>query len=176
MDLDDFVTVPPSGILYAKLEQGDFIKDIIIAHSNFNIIVYSDRKAVSVNVNDIPYLKRNTKGSKAIYNADTVDGLCVIDQSKSDIITITESGKINRIPIINLPINANKKGFNVIKLGSNDKINSVVSGNEGNIICVKTMKNFYEIPVAQLKVGSSISAGEKVIAMKADQMIRCWIK
>lgn len=176
MDLDDFVTVPPSGILYAKIDQGDFVKDIIIAHSNFNLIVYSDRKAVSVNVNDIPYLKRNTKGSKAIYNADTVDGLCVIDQSKSDIITITESGKINRIPIINLPINANKKGFNVIKLGSNDKINSVVSGNEGNIICVKTMKNYYEIPVSQLKVGSSISTGEKVIAMKADQMIRCWIK
>ena len=176
MDLDDFVTVPPSGILYAKIDQGDFVKDIIIAHSNFNLIVYSDRKAVSVNVNDIPYLKRNTKGSKAIYNADTVDGLCVIDQSKSDIITITESGKINRIPIINLPINANKKGFNVIKLGSNDKIAGVVSGNESNIICVKTMKNYYEIPVSQLKIGSSISAGEKVIAMKSDQMIRCWIK
>ena len=176
MDLDDFVTVPPSGILYAKIDQGDFVKDIIIAHSNFNLIVYSDRKAVSVNVNDIPYLKRNTKGSKAIYNADTVDGLCVIDQSKSDIITITESGKINRIPIINLPINANKKGFNVIKLGSNDKIAGVVSGNESNTICVKTMKNYYEIPVSQLKVGSSISTGEKVIAMKADQMIRCWIK
>jgi len=56
--LDDFITVPPSGILYAKLDQGDFIKDIIIAHSNFNLIVYSDRKAVSVNVNDIPYLLR----------------------------------------------------------------------------------------------------------------------
>ena len=176
MDLDDFVTVPPSGILYAKIDQGDFVKDIIIAHSNFNLIVYSDRKAVSVNVNDIPYLKRNTKGSKAIYNADTVDGLCVIDQSKSDIITITESGKINRIPIINLPINANKKGFNVIKLGSNDKIAGVVSGNDSNTICVKTMKNFYEIPVSQLKIGSSISTGEKVIAMKSDQMIRCWIK
>ena len=176
MDLDDFVTVPPSGILYAKIDQGDFVKDIIIAHSNFNLIVYSDRKAVSINVNDIPYLKRNTKGSKAIYNADTVDGLCVIDQSKSDIITITESGKINRIPIINLPINANKKGFNVIKLGSNDKIAGVVSGNDSNTICVKTMKNFYEIPVSQLKIGSSISTGEKVIAMKSDQMIRCWIK
>lgn len=176
MDLDDFVTVPPSGILYAKLEQGDFIKDIIIAHSNFNLIVYSDRKAVSVNVNDIPYLKRNTKGSRAIYNADTVDGLCVIDQTKSDIITITESGKVNRIPIISLPINGNKKGFNVIKLGNTDKINSVVSGNDSNIICIKTVNNYYEIPVSQLKVGSSISTGEKLIPMKADQMIRCWIK
>lgn len=176
MDLDDFCTVPPSGILYSKLEQGDFIKDIIIAHSNFNIIVYSDRKAVSVNVNEIPYLKRNTKGSKSIYNADVVDGLCVIDQSKSDIIVVTDTGKVNRIPIISLPINGNKKGFNVIKLGANDKINSIVGANNGNILCVKTVKAYYEIPVDQLKVGSSISSGDKVIPMKADQMLRCWIK
>nr|DAE08541.1 MAG TPA: DNA topoisomerase 2 alpha [Myoviridae sp. ctwwN25] len=176
MDLDDFINVPPSGLLYAKLDQPDFIKDIIIAHSNFNIIIYSDKKAVSVNVNDIPYLKRNTKGSRSIYNADVVDGLCVIDQTKSDIIVITESGKLNRIPIMSLPINPNKKGFNVIKLSSGDKINSIVSGNDSNIICIKTLKSYYEIPVAQLHVGSSVSGGEKLIAMKADQMIRCWIK
>ena len=176
MDLDDFINVPPSGLLYAKLDQPDFIKDIIIAHSNFNIIIYSDKKAVSVNVNDIPYLKRNTKGSRSIYNADVVDGLCVIDQTKSDIIVITESGKLNRIPIMSLPINSNKKGFNVIKLSSGDKINSIVSGNDSNVICIKTLKSYYEIPVAQLHVGSSVSGGEKLIAMKADQMIRCWIK
>lgn len=176
MDLDDFINVPPSGLLYAKLDQPDFIKDIIIAHSNFNIIVYSDKKAVSVNVNDIPYLKRNTKGSRSIYNAETVDGLCVIDQTKSDIIVVTESGKINRIPIMNLPITSNKKGFNVIKLTSGDKINSIVSGNNSNIVCIKTLKNYIEIPVSQLQVGSSISGGEKLIAMKSDQMIRCWIK
>lgn len=176
MDLDDFINVPPSGLLYAKLDQPDFIKDIIIAHSNFNIIVYSDKKAVSVNVNDVPYLKRNTKGSRSIYNAETVDGLCVIDQTKSDIIVVTESGKINRIPIMNLPITSNKKGFNVIKLTSGDKINSIVSGNDSNIVCIKTLKNYIEIPVSQLQVGSSISGGEKLIAMKSDQMIRCWIK
>ena len=176
MDLDDFINVPPSGLLYAKLDQPDFIKDIIIAHSNFNIIIYSDKKAVSVNINDIPYLKRNTKGSRSIYNANVVDGLCVIDQTKSDIIVITESGKLNRIPIMSLPINSNKKGFNVIKLSSGDKINSIVSGNDSNVICIKTLKSYYEIPVAQLHVGSSVSGGEKLIAMKADQMIRCWIK
>ena len=176
MDLDDFETVPPSGIIYAKLDKDDYIKDIIIAHSNFNLIVYSDRKALSVNVNDIPYLKRNTKGSRAMYNADTIDGICVIDQTKSDIIVVTESGKVNRIPIMALPITSNKKGFNVIKLGTTDKINSVMSANDSNIICIKTVKNYYEIPVSQIKVGSSISTGEKMIAMKADQMIRCWTK
>ena len=176
MDLDDFTTVPPSGILYAKLEPNDYVKDIIIAHSNFNLIVYSDKKAVSVNVNDIPYLKRNTKGSRAIYNAETVDGLCVIDQTKSDIVVITELGKINRLPTMSLPINPNKKGFNVIKLSATDKIHSILSGNNSNIICIKTLKSYYEIPMAQLAIGSSIGSGEKLVPMKADQMIRCWIK
>ena len=77
---------------------------------------------------------------------------------------------------MSLPINSNKKGFNVIKLSSGDKINSIVSGNDSNVICIKTLKSYYEIPVAQLHVGSSVSGGEKLIAMKADQMIRCWIK
>lgn len=176
MDLDDFTTVPNSGILYAKLEQGDYIKDIIIAHSNFNLIVYSDRKATSVNVNDIPYLKRNTKGSRSIYNADMVDGLCVIDQTKSDIIVVTESGRVNRIPILALPIESKKRGFNVIKLSRTDKINSIMSGNESNMVCVKTLNNYYEIPVNTIKVGSSISTGDKLISVKGDQLIRCWIK
>lgn len=176
MDLDDFITVPPSGIIYAKLDPDDTVKDIIIAHSNFNVIVYSDRKATSVRVNDIPYLKRNTKGSKSVYNADTVDGLCVIDQTKSDIVVVTETGRVNRIPIVSLPISAPKKGFNVVKLSSTDKINTIVAGNESNVVCIKTLKNYYEIPVMQLQIGSSISTGEKLIPMKADQMIRCWIK
>ena len=77
---------------------------------------------------------------------------------------------------MSLPIGQNKKGFNVIKLGANDNINSIVSGNDSNIICVKTVKNYYEIPVSQLAIGSSISGGEKLVPMKADQMIRCWIK
>lgn len=176
MDLDDFINSPSSGILYAKVEPGDYVKDVIITHAAFNLIVYSDKKAISVNVTDIPYLKRNTKGSRAMYNADLIDGLCVLDPNKSDIIVITESGKANRLPIVALPESNNKKGFNVIKLSSNDKINAVMSSNPDGIICIKTLNTYYEIPVAQLKIGSSISTGDKIAPMKSDKIIRCWIK
>lgn len=176
MDLDDFVSVPPSGIIYVKVDPGDFVKDIIIAHSNFNLIVYSDKKATCINVNEINYQKRNTKGSKSMYNADVVDGLCVIDQTKSDIIVITNSGMMNKIPIMNLPIDEKKKkGFNVIKLKRNDSIASIVSGNANNIICVKSLNGYCEIPVAQLQTGSSISEGEKLLSSR-DPIIRCWVK
>lgn len=178
MDLDDFVTVPPSGIIYAKLDKSDFIKDIVIAHSNFSLIVYSDRKATIMGVNDVPYLKRNTKGSKAISGVDYVDGVCVIHNACTDIVVFTESGKVNRINLIQgLPnTGKGKSGSNLIKLASGDKIVSVVSGNENDLIHVKCVNTDSIIKIADLKIGSSISSGDKLLTTRGNKIIRCYIE
>ena len=178
MDLDDFVTVPPSGIIYAKLDQGDYMKDIVIAHSSFNLIVYSDRKAVIMNVNDAPYLKRNTKGSRSMSNVDHVDGLCVIHNDCTDIAVITESGRINRINIIQGLTNTGKgkSGSNLIKLSSGDKIAGVVSGNVNDIIHIKCTEKDTILQFADLKIGSSISSGDKIFATRGNKIIRCYIE
>lgn len=177
MDLDDFVQVPPSGIIYAKIDKGDTMKDIIIAHSTFNLIVYSDRKAVIIPVNDVAYLKRNTKGSKSMSGVDYVDGICVLHPGCTDIVAITESGKMNRINIINGMPNSSKgrTGCNLIKLAPNDKIVSVVSGNERDSINVKCVDTVEVIPIANLKMSSSISTGDKVLATRSNRIIRCWV-
>ena len=178
MDLDDFTAVPPSGIIYAKLDAGDFIRDITVAHSNFNIVVYSDRKAVVMNVNDAPYLKRNTKGSRSMANVDHVDGLCVIHNNCTDIAVITESGKINRINIVQgLPnTGKGKSGCNLIKLASGDKITGVVSGNENDLIHIQCTENDVVLRFADLKIGSSISAGDKIVATRSNKIIKCYIE
>ena len=178
MDLDDFVTVPPSGIIYAKLDQGDFMKDIVIAHSSFSLIVYSDRKAVTMNVNDTPYLKRNTKGSRSMSNVDHVDGLCVIHNDCTDIAVITESGKINRINIVQGLTNSGKgkSGSNLIKLSSGDKIAGVVSGNVNDIIHIRCTEKDTILQFADLKIGSSISSGDKVFATRGNKIIRCYVE
>lgn len=178
MDLDDFVAVPPSGILYAKLDKGDFIKDIVIAHSSFNLIVYSDRKAVIIPVNDVPYLKRNTKGSRSMSNVDYVDGLCVIHNGCTDIVAITESGKANRINIVQgLPnTGKGKSGCNLIKLGNNDRIVGVVSGNASDIIHIKCVDSDMTLQIANLKIGSSISPGDKVITTRGNKILHCWVE
>lgn len=176
MDLDDFVTVPPSGILYAKVDKGDFIKDIVIAHSSYNLVVYSDRKAVTMNVNEIPYLKRNTKGSRAMSNADYVDGMCVIYSGCTDIAVITESGRINRINVIEglNNIGRGKAGHNLIKLNQNDKIVSVVSGNINDLIHIKCQDTDIVIKFSDLEIGSSISAGIKALTTRGNKILRCW--
>lgn len=178
MDLDDFIAVPPSGILYAKLDKGDFIKDIVIAHSSFNLIVYSDRKAVIIPVNDVPYLKRNTKGSRSMSNVEYVDGLCVIHNGCTDIVAITESGKANRINIVQgLPnTGRGKSGCNLIKLGSNDRIVGVVSGNASDIIHIKCADSDMTLQIANLKIGSSISSGDKVITTRGNKILHCWVE
>lgn len=178
MDLDDFTTVPPSGILYVKVDKGDSVKDIIIAHSNFDIIVYAHRKAVMMHVNDIPYLKRNTKGSKAMSGVDNVDGMCIIHNNCTDIVVITESGRANRISLIHgMPNNGRgKSGSNLIKLASGDKIVGVVSGNENDLIHIKCTDTDSVISVANLQIGSSISAGEKILTTRGNKIIHCYIE
>lgn len=177
MDLDDFITVPPSGILYAKLDKGDFIKDIVIAHSAFDLVVYSDRKAVVMSVNDTPYLKRNTKGSRAMSNVDHVDGLCVIHNNCTDIVVITETGRVNRMPIINglTKKGRGKSGSNFIKLSTGDKISSIVAGNSNDIIRIKGTEGDTDIPISGIKVGSSISPGVKMLSTRSNKIIRCFI-
>ena len=176
MDLDDFVTVPPSGILFAKVDKEDKVKDIVIAHSNFSIIVYADRKGTIMKVNDVPYLKRNTKGSKAMGNVDSVDGICVIYNGCTDFVVITESGKMNRINIIQgIPnIGRGKSGANLIKLAQTDKIVGVVSGNENDFVYVKGSASDTKIRIGDLKIGSSISSGDKILATRSNKIMRCW--
>ena len=178
MDLDDFITVPPSGILYAKIDAGDCVKDIVIAHSALSLIIYADRKAVIIPVNDVPYLKRNTKGSKSMSNVDYVDGLCVISSDCTDICVITESGKINRINIIHGMPNSTKgkSGSNLIKLSPKDKIVAVVSGNERDIIHIKCVSTEYTFRIGNLEIGSSISAGFKALTTRNDKIIHCWVQ
>lgn len=178
MDLDDFLVVPPSGILYAKLDKGDFMKDIVVAHSNFSLVVYADRKAVIMGVNDTPYLKRNTKGSRSMSGVESVDGICVIHNNCTDIAVITESGKINRISIIQGIPNSGKgkSGSNLIKLASGDSIAGVVSGNESDSIHIKCANGDSIIPFTDLQVGSSISAGQKVLATRGNKILHCYIE
>lgn len=178
MDLDDFTAVPPSGIIYAKLDKGDFIKDIVIAHSNFNLIVYSDRKAVTIPVNDVPYLKRNTKGSRSMSNVDHVDGVCVIYDGCTDIVVITESGRVNRINIINGMPNSGrgKSGCNLIKLSANDRIVGVVSGNICDNIHIKCSDSDTVLQIANLEIGSSISPGSKLLGARNNKILACYLE
>jgi DNA gyrase subunit A len=164
MSLDDIITATAGGIIYSKLNQGDSVKDIIIAGAKNDVVVYTKSKALRMTMDQIPYLKRATVGNKAISSTDNVDGLAVITPETTDIVVITNKGYFNRFSISGMPAKARAKAPDkVIKLTKGDTINSIFSCNpiKHSIIVVNndgaTTVNIEDIPV-----GSSISSGTKL--------------
>lgn len=177
LDLEDITTVPPSGILLMKLDEGDVVKEIKVIHNAFDIIVYSKSKALRMSLNDVPHQKRNTKGMKSMNNHDMIDGMSIITPDMTDVITITESGKVNRFNVSGLPsLGRNKSGSKVIKLSKGDSIHSILTVNENNIITVITKSGRMDLVVKDIELNSSISPGIKLIPLKNDNIIRVEVK
>lgn len=174
LDIEDFLAITPSGMLYTKLDSGDFVKDIMIVNEKADIIIYSSNKALRINLSEVPHLKRNTKGNKAMSTNSGIEGLSVIKNDTTDIIVITDTGRINRFSTLALPLsNRAKAGSTVIKLGKTDRIRAIYGLNTNDSVKVITKNNKFIIPVKDIPEGSSISTGAKVIPMKDDLIIRC---
>lgn len=173
LDLEDFLAVPASGILYTKLDKDDYVTNVSIVASDLDIIVYSKNKALRMNLSDVPHQKRNTKGLMSMAQ-ETVDGLSVIKPDTTDVVVITESGKINRFDIVALPtIGRNKSGNSIIKLSKGDSIQTVYGVNMTDILKVITKSNVYEFKIADIPSGTSISSGAKMLSTKTDNIIKC---
>jgi DNA gyrase subunit A len=174
LDINDFLTVPPSGIMYTKLNEGDYVKDIMVINAASDIIVYSSSKALRINMSEVPHLKRNTQGSRTMNTNESIDGISLINSNTTDIVVVTEGGKINRFSPTALPISTRgRAGNNVIKLAKGDRIKTIYGLNARDSIRVVTKNDKIVIPVVDIPEGSSISAGTKMISTKGDIILRC---
>lgn len=175
MDLDDIITATPSGIVYVKLEEGDSVQDIMILGQSSDVVVYNKNKALRIPCADIPHLKRSTKGAKSMPNGE-VEGLSVVTKDTTDIVVITNKGYINRLSPTALPATArNKAPSKVIKLSKGDTIQSVYGVNEKDSIRIISQSGTTEVSVSELKIGSSISTGSKVLSTRGDMIVKTHI-
>ena len=164
MDLEDFLAVPLSGLAYSKLDPGDSVIDTMIIPDGFEVVVYSNHKALRFHMNDIPKMLRQARGVKSISSDTMVDGLSVITPDMTDIIVITTNGFANRFSPAALPYTGRyKAGSSVIKLKKTDNIKYICGVNEKDIIRIITPEEKLEIPVTDIPIGSSISPGTKMI-------------
>jgi DNA gyrase subunit A len=92
LDLEDFLMVTPSGITYTKLNENDFVKDVCIIPEVLDIIIYSNHKALRVNMSEIPHYKRSALGVAAMNTKETIDGLSVIYPDATHIVVVTNTG------------------------------------------------------------------------------------
>lgn len=175
LSIEEFTTVPASGIIYTKVNPGDIVKDILIVPDIFDIILYSNKKALRVNMSSIPNYRRSSVGVAAmkLSNDDIIDGVSIIYPDATDVVVVTESGKINKFNISALPLSdRNRAGSGVIKLGKGDKIHSIYGVNNSNILKIITNNTKVDIPISEIESGSSISAGKRYIPAK-DIILKC---
>lgn len=164
LNLEDFLNVPPSGILFTKLNPNDKVISVALVEDTANIVIYSDRKALCIPVAQVPHYKRNSLGVAAMDTKDKIDGFVPVELNNTDVVVITNGGKINRFSITGLNISDRyKAGSNVIKLGKTDSIHSIYCVNQNDSIMITTRGEKVVTPVSQLQLGSSISSGEKII-------------
>lgn len=176
LDIRDFLTVPPSGIIYTKLNADDCVKDIQIISDSLDVIVYSDFKALRIPMKEIPNYKRSTVGVFAMNTTDKIDGLSVIYPGTTDIVVLTKSGKINKFNVAGFKTSSRyKSGSSVINLSSNDSIFGIYGVNDDMVMKVHTQTGITEIPVKDVPSMSSVSAGKKLIPLKADSIAKCTI-
>ena len=176
MDLDDFLNVPFSGLLYTKLEN-DIVKSINIYHESVDVVVFSKSKALRMKMDDIPYQRRNTKGMKS-FSSGHAEGMSLVIPNSTDILVVTEKGYVNRFDSVALPtLGRNKSGANVIKLTNGDSINSIHSITADNTtLKVKFGSDTLLIDLNTITKSSSISKGERLIPLKTNNIISTSIK
>lgn len=176
MDIDDFLSANNSGLIYAKLDEGDYIKDIMIINHKSDVIVYTASKALRFSMEEVPYLNRSTKGNKAIGGDDPVMGVSVVLSDTTDVVIVTKKGYINRIPIVGLQQSSRAKSpSRVIKLGKGDSIIGLYGLNVLDTLTVTTAESgTMNINVADLPVGSTVSPGTKMISTRGDEILYCY--
>lgn len=167
MDLDDFLNVPPSGILYTKLQDKDYVQDIAIIPHDLDIILYSDRKALRFNMSEIPHYKRTALGVSGMGGTivEGLDGISVIYPGAEYIVVVTQLGRVNKFNISGMPVSKRTKaGSSVIKLSKTDKILSIYGLKSGSVIRGITKQGPVDINIDDIPLQASVSAGTKMFS------------
>lgn len=168
LDIEDFLNVSNSGLIYSKIRPDDEVVGVAIVPHNLDIAICSGKKALRCSLKDIPLYKRNATGVRAMNCNDEITGLSVFYPNASDIVVITKNGKFNRFNIALLErTNRGKGGSKVIKLDTTDEILNVYGVNPGNKIRVVTSEGVEEILIDNIPEKSSIAPGTRMIQARS---------
>ena len=164
MDISEVMNVTVSGLMYAKLNEGDYITDIILMNPMNELIIYSKNKVLRMSGMEAPLLNRSTKGNVAMRSKYPIDGFTCITPDSKYVVAITNSGRVNKVPLNIIPLSSRgKSGNSVIKLGKNDGIYTILVCKDNDSFNVTTNRGSKIININELKDSSSISTGDKLI-------------
>lgn len=173
LDMEDFLNVSLSGLLYSKLKDDDEVCGLAIAPAELDIVIYSKQKALRTSVSEIPLLKRNASGSKAMDTNFPVEGISVLYPDTDLVVVVTKQARINVFPISGLPQHKRaRQGNSAIKLSGNDSIIAIYGARSTDRLKLTTAdKGIIEVPLHQFKPKSGVAAGERLT--EAGTVVRC---
>lgn len=166
MELNEFVSLTPSGIFYTKFDDNDFVKSILIGGNDLDVVVYANKKALRFPVKDIPLMRRSARGVRSIGSKDvtSVDGISLVPFTGGAFVAVvTKNGYINKIDISALPTSQRTKAGQTIIKTTNPIIGVHIVHPE-DVIRLVSEKDTVDVPVSSIQPGSSISSGVKCIA------------
>lgn len=173
MDMEDFLNVPASGMVYAKINPNDSIKSVVIVPDKFDIVVYSGHRALRMSMHDVPVYKRASQGVFAMNTNDTITGLSLIYPDATHVVIVTASGKFTKFNITGLERSTrNRAGSSVIKLAKTDRIVAIYGVTDNDVLSVITTEGKEDIPIASIPVGSSVSSGSKMLKFKNPTVVK----
>lgn len=174
MECVELRTVSTKGSTYMKLEDDDYVQDMIFASENVDIIVYSRSKAIRFPISEVPTLSRTARGTRSM-DTPTIDGVSVITSNTTDIVVITDNGYLNRFKVEGLKSQSRGcKGLRVIKLHKDDYIKIIYGVNEADSMRFITNTTDITVPVKDMAEASSVSPGNKVINTR-EIILKCQV-
>lgn len=170
MDTYDFESIPNSGLVYAKAEDGvkyvcHIVNELICNQYQYGFIIAAGNKAITVDVSEIPLLKRNSRGNMTIPNT-TIQGIWIVDMTKPYIVIGTSKGYINKVEQSVIRLGRGKKGNKIINLTKDDFIVDLVACDDKDnigIYCLPGKPDLVtQVKISDIKIGSSISSGQRI--------------
>lgn len=166
IELFSVLAAPVSGYAYINLDNGDAVSFVTIC-SGADVVVSTHNKALRIRMKDIPVYKRNAKGVKTIASTKPVivERMSLIRPDSTHILILTENGMLNMIHADSLPVSErNRAGSSLIKLAKNDRIKFILGvGPKDKALRISTNGGIADLPLDKIKMGSSISQGNKVV-------------
>ena len=164
IDIDDILTSPYSGLVYSKIDPNDNIESILFGPDLMELLISIDNKILRLSAKEVPYLKRSTKGNRVSTATSVINTMNFLIPNTTEIVVVTKSGLINKIPLVAIPLNTRgKAGSKCIKLKKGDSVLSIWSCNDNNNLVVTDSRSTKSIPVSSIPMGSSVSNGIQML-------------
>jgi DNA gyrase subunit A len=165
IDIADILTAPTSGIIYSKVEEGDYVQSILFGPDKMDLLVLMGNKVLRVPGKQIPYLKRSTRGARISTGTSLIDSMSFINPNCIDLIVVTKSGMVNKLGINTIePSNRGRAGIKAIKLKKDDQIISAIPAlPNSSLVVYEGGRSNTVIKLDDIPYGTTASAGVKLL-------------